>query len=382
MTQTRISVVGALPPYRGGISHCGAESVRGLRARGYEVQALSFSRQYPGFLFPGTSQTSPDASADDIGAKRCIDTLNPLTWWDCARRLREFDPAAVLFHHWMPFFAPAYGTILRRLDPSRTRRLCLTHNAIPHERRPGDLALSRYLFRACDGFIAWSRSVEQDLRKLGVRAPIRQVDHPTHDIFGTPMDRPEARAQLGLDPHRPTLLFFGYIRPYKGLDDLVEAFARARDRRPDLQLLVVGEFYEGEERIRARIAELGLGDDLKLVSRYVADHEVAAWFSACDVVVQPYRSATQSGVVPIAFRFERPVILTDVGGLAEVVPHEVAGLVVPPDDTEALASALVRFFEEDWSTRLEQGVRAGRHRFSWDRVLDAFEELAGLTGAG
>ncbi len=377
----RLSLIGPLPPYRGGIAHFSTTTVRGLRARGHEIQALTFSRQYPSLLFPGRSQFS-ESGEDPVGALRCLDTLNPWTWESTARRIRDFDPQVLVFNHWMPFFAPAYGTVARRIDSRRTRRICLTHNAIPHEDRPGDALLSRYFFRACDGFITLSREVENDLRSLGIDAPLRCIDHPIYSLFGEGLARDRARDQLKLDPDRPILLFFGYIRPYKGLDLLIEAFAQARERRPDLQLLVVGEFYEGEERIRSRVSELGLGESLRLVAEYVADEEVKLWFSACDVVVQPYLSATQSGVAQIAFQFGRPMILTDVGGLAEVVPHEQAGFVVPPHDPTALREAILRFFEEGWSGRLEAGVARARGRFSWDRLYEAVEDLADLRPPG
>jgi D-inositol-3-phosphate glycosyltransferase len=374
---SRLSVLGALPPYRGGIAHFTTTTALGLRARGYEVQPLTFTRQYPGLLFPGKSQFAQD-SEEPVETTRCLDSIGPWSWWRTASLVRDFAPQAILFNHWMPFFAPAYGTVARRIDARATRRICLAHNAIPHERRLGDNALSRYFFRACDGFITLSAEVERDLRQLGITAPVRQVEHPIYDIFGEAVPKPDARQRLDLDPNRPTLLFFGYVRPYKGLDVLIEALAEARLRRPELQLLVVGEFYEGEQRTRDRIVELKLQDHIRLVAEYVPDDEVRYWFSASDVVVQPYLSATQSGVAQIAFQFERPMILTDVGGLAEIVPHEEAGFVVPPGDASALAAELDRFFDGDWAERLQAGVRRSRDRFSWDRLYEALEELTGL----
>lgn len=379
----RIRFVGALPPYRGGISHFTQRTALGMRERGHEVEGITFSRQYPSFLFPGKSQVAP-VEGDELRASRWIDTLNPWSWWQCARRLREDAPDAVVFNYWMPFFAPAYGSIARGIASRVPARLCIAHNAIPHESRPGDRALTRWFLRSCDAFLALSREVEADLRELGAPGPVVYSPHPIYDVFGEGVDRSVARQELGIDPQAPVVLFFGYVRPYKGLDVLLDAFHLARQTRPDLKLMVVGEFYAGETETRAKLRELGLEDGVRLVADYVPNEQVPLWFSACDVVAQPYLSATQSGVAQVAYQFERPVILTDVGGLAEIVPHERAGFVVPPRDPEALAAALVRFFEEDWAERLTAGVREERRRFAWEPFFERVEELveACLTEPG
>lgn len=366
--------VGALPPYRGGISHFTRRTALGMRARGHRVEGITFSRQYPGLLFPGKSQVAP-SDEDELRAPRWIDSINPWTWWQCAQRLRAQGPDAVVFNHWMPFFAPAYGTIARRIDPAVGARLCIAHNVIPHEGRPGDQTLTRWFLNGCDGFLALSREVEADLHALGAPGPVLHSPHPIYDVFGDAVDRKEARRALGIDAEAPVILFFGYVRPYKGLDVLLDALHRALERRGDLQLMVVGEFYSGEAETREKVRALGLGDHVRLVADYVPDEQVALWFSACDVVAQPYVTATQSGVAQVAYHFERPVILTDVGGLAEIVPHEKSGFVVPPRDPRALAEALVRFFEEDWAERLTAGVREERRRFDWEPLFESIERL-------
>jgi len=368
------ALVGPFPPYRGGIAHFHASTRRILEARGHRVSAWSFSRQYPGLLFPGKSQFEPgeDGSA---AALRVLDTVNPWTWFSASRRIAAGAPDAVVFAYWMPFFAPALGTVARRLAP-RSRILALVHNALPHERRPGDRALGRWFLSRCHGLVCFSDAVGKDLRGLGLDAPLRRLHHPVYDVFGAPVERVAARRRLGLSPDGPVALFFGYVRRYKGLDVLIEALPRILCAHPELTLVVAGEFYEDEAATRARIAELGLGERVHLHADYIPQEEVTTFFSAADVVVQPYVSGTQSGVAQVAFHFERPMILTEVGGLAEVVGDD-AGLVVPPSDPEALAAAVVRFFREGLAASLAEGVRRRKREYSWDRVAEALEELAG-----
>lgn len=372
MTRHRIALVGSLPPYRGGIAHFTTQTWQVLAARGHEVHGVSFSRQYPGLLFPGSTQYEPQPVPTPGPVQRWIDSVGPASWVRSGRRLRALAPDAVVFNYWMPFFGPAYGTVLRQ---SRAPGIGIIHNAIPHERRPFDRALGRWFLSACRGFVVLSEEVEHDLRALGHEAPIVRVPHPIYDRFGPAPTREDARRQLGLDPERPLLLFFGYVRAYKGLDDLIDALARVHRTRPEVQLLVAGEFYEDEERTRSRIRDLGLEASVHLRAGYLPDDAVAPCFAAADAVVQPYRSATQSGVAQIAYHFGRAMILTDVGGLAEIVPHEIAGLVVPPANVPALAAAIERFYAEELESHLAENVRNRRKLFSWDRLAEAIETL-------
>lgn len=369
------ALVGPLYPYRGGIGHFLETMVHGLGHRGHRVSAVTFSRQYPELLFPGKTQYETAPPAQPIDAPRLVDTVNPLSWFATARHLARLRPDAVVFKYWMPFFAPAFGTIARRLRRRGTRVLVVVDNAIPHERRPGDLALSRYFFNSVDGCIVMSDAVGRDLARLGVDVDVRQVAHPIYDIFGEAEPRADARAALGLPADAPTLLFFGFIRRYKGLHVLLDAMPRIAAALPEAQLVVAGEFYEDEAPYRQRIDALGLGDRLRLCSDYIPNEAVARYFSAADVVVQPYVSATQSGVAQIAYQFDRPLIVTDVGGLAEIVPDGEAGLVVPPEDPDALADAVIRYFREGLAARLTEGVRREKKKYSWDRLYEALEDL-------
>jgi D-inositol-3-phosphate glycosyltransferase len=378
MAALHIALVGPLPPYRGGISHFTLELARALRGRGHRISAVTFSRQYPEHLFPGQSQFEPGTRPEDAPeAPRLIDSVDPRSWWRAGGYLQKLAPDAVVFQHWMPFFAPAYGTIARRIPDAR--RLAVVHNALPHERRPGDVALTRYFVRATDGLLALSASVRADLERLAPGVPIREAPHPVYDQHGPAPDRAEARRHLGLPEDAPVLLFFGFVRHYKGLDTLIEALPAVREHLPEARLLVAGEFYDDPAPYRARVARLGFTDAVRFEDRYLPSEDVALAFGAADVVVQPYRSATQSGVAQTAFGFGVPVVTTSVGGLAEAVPHEQAGLVVPPENPAALSSAIVRFFQEDGlAGRLRTGARTQGSAGTWDPVCSALEEMAAL----
>ena len=373
----RITLLGPAWPYRGGIAHFQAGLARCLEARGHKVGAVTFRRQYPAVLFPGKTQLDEGPPPPDLApAAQIIDSLNPASWPRAAWFVAEGGAEVAVFMHWMPFFGPAFGVIARRLRKKGVRVLAVVHNALPHERRPGDRALTRFALGACDGLVVMSDRVREDVEGMGLEARVAQVAHPVYSGFGDPAPRVEARAVLGLPEVAPVFLFFGFIRRYKGLHVLLEAWAEVRRRVRDAHLVVAGEFYADEDTIRAQAAGL---EGVRLDADYIPDERVGLYFSAADAVVQPYVSATQSGVAQIAFHFGRPVITTDVGGLAEVVPDGEAGLVVPPEDPAALADALVRFVEEDLGEGLEAGVRRERERYSWDRLAEAVEALA--TGA-
>jgi glycosyltransferase involved in cell wall biosynthesis len=368
-------LVGPAYPYRGGIAHFTMSMARALRRHGHAASIVTFTRQYPGLLFPGKSQYEDAPPPDPVPTVRRIDSLNPLSWLRAAREVEAQCPDAVIFQHWMPFFAPAFAVMTWWLRRRGIPALAVVHNALPHERRPGDRLLSRLFFRQLDGAIALSDAVEQDLQALGVRAPVVRCEHPVYDQFGAPLPRAEARAALSLDPEAPVLLFFGLVRPYKGLHVLLDALPQVAQALPGVQLLVAGEFYDDEARYRAQVQRLGLAGHVRFYPEYIPQDEVPLYFSAADVVVQPYVSATQSGVAKVAFQFDRPVITTDVGGLAETVPHGTAGLVVPPEDPAALARAINRFFENDLREQLTDSVRRIKQQHGWTPLVTATERL-------
>ncbi len=376
-TRRRIALVGPAAPFRGGIAQFTDTVGAGLRDRGCSVYMATFRRQYPKMLFPGTSQfdaarpLAPDTH-------RLIDSMGPATWIGAARTIAEQRPDAVAFQYWTPFFAPAYGVMARRLAARGVRVAAIVHNVYPHERRHGLVSpLAGYFLKRCGGLLALSDGVAADLKALGVAAPVRMAPHPVYGHFGDPLPRAEARRRLGVPEDADILLFFGFVRAYKGLRTLLRALPRVLARRPAARLVVAGEFYEDERAYRDLIASLGLGDAVLVRGEYIPEDEVGLYFSAANLVAQPYESATQSGVVQTAWHFDRPVVTTDVGGLAEAVADGVSGYVVPPGDPDALADAIIRYFEEDREAAFAEGARRERERFSWDRLLDALEAMLG-----
>lgn len=376
----RITLVGTAHPMRGGLAQFNSALCFALQARGHEVELVSFTRQYPGILFPGKSQFDSSQETHPFPATPMVDSIAPWSWLNAARHIARRRPHGLLFKYWMPFFAPAFGTIARQVKRAcGARVVSILDNVIPHERRPGDIVLTRYFLGAVDGFLAMSRSVAADLDRLRPGAPCELVPHPVYDLFGERIDKIAARRTLGLPEREPILLFFGFVRDYKGLDLLLDALPSIRKRLP-ARLLVLGEFYSGKERTLEQIRRLGLSDVVTLEDGYVPNERVSLYFSAADVVVLPYRSATQSGIVPIAYQLERPVICTDVGGLAEVVEHGRTGLICPPLDVEALAQSVIRFYEEDLEDALVAGIREKRIEYSWDRMAQAVERMIeGMT---
>ncbi|MHB0913819.1 MAG: glycosyltransferase [Armatimonadota bacterium] len=353
----RCCVIGPLHPYRGGIAHHATSLCRRLSER-HEVSAVSFSRLYPSILFPGKSQIDESKSAETFPAERIIDSVNPLTWRKAREHIRALRPDLLIVEWWHPFFGPSMGAVA-----GCAKTLFFCHNVLPHE--PGMLArpLTRRALSRGEGFIVHSDEQKEILEELLPGRPVRKTVLPEADAFPRRgMGKAEARRILGI-PGR-TVLFFGLIREYKGLADLIRAM---RDL-PDVTCLVVGEFYDKKEKYDL--------SSVRVVDRYVPNEEVELYFAASDVVVLPYRSATQSGVVQTAWRFERPVIATAVGGLPEAVEHGRTGLVVPPEDPGALASAIRAYYAEGLEARFTEAVRAGAGRFSWERVIEVIEELA------
>jgi glycosyltransferase involved in cell wall biosynthesis len=376
---SRIAIVGPVHPYRGGIAHFTEMTAEVLARRGHDVHLVSFSRQYPELLFPGRTQFEPDDEAPALvrNAPRVLDSINPVSWFRTGFHIRDIAPDAVLFQYWMPFFAPAYGVVARGLQrhygiPS----FALVHNALPHERHLFDATLSRYFLNICAGHVVMSDAVATDVRSL-CDAPVRleQIEHPVYERFGDPLPQREARARLGLSAESPVLLFFGFVREYKGLHVLLNALPQIREQLPDVRLVIAGEAYGDPERYQSIIREHGLNGIVDWHDGYVPSDDVPAYFSAADLVVQPYVTATQSGVAQIAFHFETPMVVTDVGGLAEVVPDGDAGYVVPPESPEDLAAAVTQFFVDEQQDELKAGARRQKEKHAPDRLGEAVERL-------
>jgi glycosyltransferase involved in cell wall biosynthesis len=366
----KIIIVGPAYPWRGGIAHHSALLAEHLAKR-HEVVLVTFTRQYPSIRFPGRTQYETGGNPPSILPVQRIDSINPLTWIRTGLELRREAPALLVFAHSIPFFGPSFGTIAaiaRTKAGIRTVFLC--HNVVPHEKRPGDTVLTKYAFSFADHFIVQSEAVRKDLLRLKPGASHTLVHHPVYEAFGQPVPKDEARKALDIRSAR-TLLFFGYVRRYKGLTVLLRALRLV----PDVYLVVAGEFYENEETFRQHAMELGIADRVRFVNSYIPKEEVPLYFSAADAVVVPYISATQSGVVQLAYNFNRPVIATDVGGLSEVVIDGVTGRIVPPGDDHAMGKAIRDFYEKNEEPRMAGEVAKVKADFSWDKLVAALESF-------
>jgi glycosyltransferase involved in cell wall biosynthesis len=374
----RVLIIGPGHPLRGGLASFNQRLAREFIDAGHPCEIYSFSLQYPGFLFPGTTQYSSEPAPENLVIHSAINSINPFNWMKVGNRLRKLKPDLIVVRYWLPFMGPALGTILRRVKKNRhTRVLCIADNIIPHEKRPGDKVFTKYFLKPCDAFITMSRKVMNDLVAFNNKKPALQVPHPLYDNFGEPLLQEEARTKLGIAPDQKLLLFFGFIRKYKGLDILLEAMADPRIREQGIKLMVAGEFYEEEKPYRDQIRHLGIEDLLFLHTDFIPDSEVRYYLSAADAVVQPYRNATQSGVTPLAYHFEVPMLVTNVGGLPDLVPHNKVGLIVEPDPS-SIAQGILDFFTRGRSAFLPY-LREEKQKYSWSRMRESILETAGIN---
>lgn len=371
----RVVIIGPAHPLRGGLATFNQRLAREFSDQGHDCSIYSFSLQYPSFLFPGTTQYSNEPAPGDIQIHTLINSVNPLNWIRTGNRLRKERPDIIVVRYWLPFMGPALGTILRRVRKNgHTRIVCIADNVIPHEKRPGDNAFTKYFLKSCDAFVTMSEKVMQDLRTFQPAKPAKLVTHPLYDNFGSILSKSDARRHLGLPENEKIILFFGFIRKYKGLDLLLEAMADERIRRSGIRLLVAGEFYEDASAYNELINRLGIREKLILRTDFIPDSEVKYYLCAADAVIQPYRNATQSGVTPLAYHFEKPMLVTNVGGLPALVPDRKAGLVVQPEPA-AIASGILDFYQlgEDYFI---PHLRNEKQKYSWTGLLESIMGLA------
>ena len=372
----KITILGPAHPYRGGLASIMEIMARTFARRGDEVRIRTFTLQYPSLLFPGESQTVTTPPPADLHITRCVNTMNPFNWWRVGRAIRRERPDFVLLKYWTPFMAPCFGTIARLARRNgHTKILCQIDNVEPHEHHLTDRLFNRYFLRAVDGFVYMSEQVHRELEAY-TAVPALFSPHPLFENFGERVDRAEACVRLGLDPSLRYVLFFGLVRDYKGLDLLLDAWARLRRVRQTegRRLIVAGEFYTSKEPYLRQIAESGLQDEVLLHDRFIPDAEVRYYFSAADFVVQPYKTATQSGVTQIAYQFCLPMVVTRVGGLPEIVPDGRVGYVCEPT-AEGVAGAIVRMWEGDTLERFRENCVGERRRFSWEEMCTRITEL-------
>jgi D-inositol-3-phosphate glycosyltransferase len=370
-----ITIIGTAYPYRGGLAAYNERLAQEFVNEGHDVTVLTFTLQYPGFLFPGKSQFLEGPAPHSLIIERKVSSINPFNWISVGYKIKEKKPDLLIFKYWIPFMAPCFGTIARIAKSNRhTRVLCILDNVVPHEKRPGDKILTRYFTGCIDGAIAMSQSVLNDLHQFRRDVPVKLSPHPLFDNFGTATPREEALIKLGLEPDHNYLLFFGFIRSYKGLDLLIGAFADRRLRNRKLKLIIAGEFYEDATPYIDLIRTHNLENEIILFDRFIQDSEVNLFFSVSDMVVQPYRNATQSGVTQIAYHFEKPMLVTNVGGLREIVPHGRCGYVVNTDPVE-IADSINDFFENNRKESFTKSVREEKGKYSWSKMTDSVLEV-------
>lgn len=371
----KIIILGTAYPYRGGLSAFNERLAYEYQNQGHEVEIYTFTHQYPDFLFPGKTQYSSDPAPENLKITRKVHSYNPFNWLKVGKEISQKRPDVMITKFWLPFMAPCFGTIARLVKRNKhTRIVSILDNVIPHEHRIGDKMFVRYFVNSTDGFVAMSKSVLQDLRLFTKTKPAAFSPHPLYDHYGIRLNREEALQLLNLPTSHRYVLFFGFIRSYKGLDILLQAFSDERLRHSDIKLIVAGEFYGDSTPYLNLIKTLGIGDKVILRTDFIPDSEVNRYFSAADIVAQPYKTATQSGVTQIAFHFEKPMLVTNVGGLPEIVPDGKIGYVVEPDAPQ-IADALHRFFVENKQEEFERNIVEEKKKYAWSRFVETMEEV-------
>ena len=371
-----IVIIGPAHPLRGGLASFNERLARQFQQEGNKVIIYTFSLQYPSFLFPGTTQYSSEPAPDDIRIKADINSVNPFNWISVGNELKNLKPDIIVVRYWLPFMGPCLGTILRFAKKNEhTKVICIADNIIPHEHRPGDKQFTKYFIKPVDAFITMSAKVMADL-KLITHKPAKQVVHPLYDNFGEAISKAEARNYLQLPTDEKIILFFGFIRKYKGLDILLEAMKILKEQEAGIKLLVAGEFYEDEKLYKEQVIKLDITDVLYMRTSFIADSEVKYYLSAADFVIQPYRNATQSGVTPLAYHFEKPMLVTNVGGLPALVPDEKVGVVAEPA-AQDIAEKILKLYAFG-ETYFLPYLKVEKQKYSWAVLTETIKGLAGF----
>jgi glycosyltransferase involved in cell wall biosynthesis len=378
----KIVIIGSAHPLRGGgIATFNERLATEFQQQGHEVTIYTFSLQYPSFLFPGTTQYSDEPAPAHLKIKVCINSINPFNWIKIGNQLSRENPDMIVVRYWMPFMGPCFGTILRKVKKNKhTKIVCIADNVIPHENHFYDKPFTRYFIKPVDSFITMSDKVMADLKTFTNSKPAILVPHPLYDNFGAIISRDAAREKLGIASTDFILLFFGFIRKYKGLDMLIDAM-KIIDNQHDpamanVKLLIAGEFYEDKKGYEEQIERTGIKYRLIQHTDFIADSEVKYYLCAANAVVQPYRNATQSGVTPLAYHFEIPMIVTNVGGLPSMVPDKKVGLVTEPDPA-SIAAAIVEYVKKGEDFFLP-ALREEKKKYSWVKMTEAIINSAAI----
>ena len=369
----KLVIIGPAWPLRGGLSAFDEKLATQFTEKGIQTRIDTFSLQYPSILFPGKSQYTTDPKPNNVNIEVCINSINPFNWIKIGLKLHREKPDLVIVRFWIPFLAPCLGTILKIAKKNKhTKVISIVDNMIPHEKRIGDRLLTNYFVKTVDGFIAMSEKVKNDIKTFSHK-PVSISPHPIFNHFGDPITKLEARLQLGLPKEDKIILFFGYIRKYKGLDLLIHAMANEAIKKLGIQLMIVGEFYEDASAYHDLVSSLGLQDQIKFYSNYIPDGEVKNYVCSADFIIQPYRNATQSGVTPLAYHFEKPMLVTNVGGLADTVPNLKTGIVVAPT-TEAIAKGIETLYELG-ENHFIANIKEEKKKYSWAQMTEKFLAL-------
>ncbi|NVO18323.1 MAG: glycosyltransferase [Bacteroidetes bacterium] len=371
----KVILIGSAYPLRGGLSAFNERIIREYQHLGFDASIYTFSLQYPSFLFPGKTQYSTDPAPGDLNIEVKVNSINPFNWIKVGRELKKLKPDLVIVKFWIPFMAPCFGTIVRIIKRNRhTKVVSIIDNIIPHEHRPGDKMLAKYWVNSADGFVTMSKNVLDDLKIFTRTKPSVFCAHPIYDNYGEKISKQIARQNLGIPQDGNYLLFFGFIRDYKGLDLLLEAMADERIRKMNLKLIVAGEFYSDPKPYHDIIQKFNISEQVILRTDFIPESLVGAYFCASNLVVQPYKSATQSGVTQIAYHFDRPMIITNVGGLEEFITDGLVGYVVQPDSS-SISEAIVNYFDQEKEEEFTQNVKKEKERFSWSNMISSIEGI-------
>ena len=371
----KITILGTAYPYRGGLAAFNERLAKEFIKENDEVKIETFTLQYPNFLFPGKTQYSSGSAPSDLNIERSVSSVNPINWWKVGRAIAKDVPDILIVKYWLPFMSPCFGTIARLVRRNgKTKVISILDNIIPHEKRLADRIFSNYWVKTVDGFVAMSKSVLNDLNLFDKEKPRAFCAHPLYDNFGEKLTREEAIKKLDLDSSVSYILFFGFIRDYKGLDILLEAMADERVRQKNLKLIVAGEFYNNSEKYFELEKKLSVSDKIIWRNDFIPDSQVATYFGAADLIVQPYKTATQSGVTQIAYHFEKPMLVTNVGGLAEIVPDGKVGYVTE-SDAKSVADAICDFYENDRAGYFTENVKIEKQKYAWSRMTATVKSL-------
>jgi len=371
----KIAILGSAHPLRGGLAAFNERLATELQQLGHDVIIYSFSLQYPSFLFPGKTQFTDEPAPAGLKIKTVVNSVNPFNWLSVGAQMNKEQFDLVIVKYWLPFMGPCFGTILRKAKKNKkTKVLCIVDNIIPHEKRPGDTAFTKYFIKSVNAFVTMSKDVLNDVHSFTGK-PAAFSPHPIYDSYGETMPKANACKKLNLDPNKKYLLFFGFIRKYKGLDLLLEAMADERIRNAGIELIVAGEYYDDAVTYTQMVAQKQL-KNVHLFTDFIPNSEVRYYFSAADLVVQPYRTATQSGITQIAYSFEKPMVVTNVGGLAEVVPDSKVGYIAEPN-AASIADAILKFYNVP-IPNLQENILFEKKKYSWDTFVKLMMQTAGF----